>query len=178
MTAENRVLALELAIDTIIADGAAIPADQAAEVTTTAQLYYRFLEGPVFLVLTTDSITYEQAEPEGPGQTTVRNGVMVQLTDIQQVQLQVAEQDTKSQPVTTDALAWSVDDANVIAITVSADTQSCLCVAGTVGTATVTVTDNSVSPALTGTESFTVVSSAATSLVINAGTPEDQPPPA
>jgi hypothetical protein len=38
------------------------------------------------------------------------------------------------------------------------------------------VTDNTVTPPLTGSGSVTVVSSAATSLVINEGAPEDQPP--
>ena len=101
----------------------------------------------------------------------------MQLTDLQQVTITVAEQDSKGQPV-SDTLTWSVDNPGVIAITPSADSQSCLCAAGTDGTATVTVTDSSVTPPLTGTEAFTVVSSGATSLVISEGTPEAQPPAA
>ena len=99
----------------------------------------------------------------------------MQLTDLQQVTLSVAEQDSKAQPV-SDTLAWSVDNPRVIALVPSADTQSCLCVAGVDGTAVVTVTDNSVTPPLTASDTLTVVSSAATSLVISEGTPEDQPP--
>jgi hypothetical protein len=38
------------------------------------------------------------------------------------------------------------------------------------------VTDNSVTPPLTGSDTITVVSSAATSLVIGEGTPEAIPP--
>ena len=101
----------------------------------------------------------------------------MQLNDLQQVTLSVAEQDSKGQPV-TDSLTWSVDQPGVISLVPSAATQSCLCVAGTDGTAVVTVTDNSVTPPLTGTDTITVVSSAATSLVLNEGTPEDQPPSA
>lgn len=103
--------------------------------------------------------------------------MQVQLNDLQQVTLSVAEQDSKGQPV-ADALAWSVDNGSVISLVPSADTQSCLCVAGTDGTAVVTVTDNSVTPPLTASDTITVVSSAATSLVISEGTAEDQPPAA
>jgi hypothetical protein len=101
----------------------------------------------------------------------------VQLTDIQQVTVSVSEQDSKGQPV-SDQLVWSVDNTAVISLVPSADSQSCLCVAGTDGTATVTVTDNSVTPPLTASDVITVVSSAATSLVISEGTAEDQPPAA
>jgi len=140
-----------------------------------AGVFYRWLEGPAVMVLTADSLTYQQAAPEGPGTPTVKTGGKMQLTDLQQVTVSVSEQDSKGQPV-SDQLAWSVDNPGVISLVPSADTQSCLCVAGTDGTATVTVTDNSVTPPLTATDVITVVSSAATSLVISEGTPEDQPP--
>ena len=177
MTAENRVLALQLAIQTLGDDGGvSFPAAQrGADVTTVATIYYRWLEGPAFLFLTTDPTTFDQAAPEGPGTPTVKKGTAVQLTDLQQVTLSVAEVDAKGQPV-SDALVWSVDNPDVVAISPSADTQSCLCVAGVDGTATVTVADNSVNPPLTGSDVITVVSSAATALVINEGAPEDQPP--
>ena len=176
MTAENRVLALQLAMQTVLPDGDVTPpAMKGADVTTVATIYYQWLEGPAFLLLTVDPTTFDQAAPEGPGSPTIRKGMIVQLNDLQQVTLSVAEVDSKSQPV-SDQLAWSVDNSSVIAITPSADTQSCLCVAGVDGTATVTVTDNSVTPPLTASDTITVVSSAATSLVINEGTPEDQPP--
>jgi len=174
VTAEDRVLALQLAIQTVAPDGG-LPAAQAADVTTVAGIYYRWLEGPAVLFVTVDPTTFTQAAPEGPGTPTNRKGTAVQLTDLQQVTLSVAEQDSKGQPV-ADTLTWAVDNSAVISLVPSADTQSCLCVAGTDGTATVTVTDNTVTPPLAGSEVFTVVSSAATSLVISAGTPEDQPP--
>ena len=177
MTADNRVLALELAIATVVPEGGGFPASQGSDVTAVATLYYQWLEGPAVLFLTIDPTTFDQAAPEGPGTPTVRKGSTVQLTDLQQVTLSVAEQDSKGQPV-SDSLVWSVDQPAVISLVPSADTQSCLCVAGVDGTAVVTVTDNSVTPPLTASDTLTVVSSAATSLVINEGTPEDQPPPA
>ena len=174
MTAENRVLALQWARADVVPQGG-LPPERAVDVTTVADIYYRWLEGPAVLFMTVDPTTFDQAAPEGPGTPTVRKGTTVQLTDLQQVTLSVAEVDSKGQPV-ADSLAWSVDQPTVISLTPSADTQSCLCVAGVDGTATVTVTDNSVTPPLTATDSLTVVSSAATSLVISEGTPEDQPP--
>lgn len=179
MTADNRVTALRFAIDAMAIDGN-LKADAAGDVTAMASVFYRWLEGPAVMVLFTDSTVYQQASPEGPGTPTVKKGTTVQLTDTQQVTLSVAEQDSKGQPVTGDSLAWSVDNPAVIALTPSADTYSCLLVAGTDGTATVTVADNSVNPPLTATDVITVVSSAATGLVVSEGTAEDQPaaPPA
>jgi len=177
VTADNRVLALQLAIQVVVPDGTPLPADKGSDVTTVATIFYQWLEGPAFLLLTVDPTTFDQAAPEGPGSPTIRKGNIVQLNDLQQVTLSVAEVDSKGQPV-SDTLAWSVDNSAVIAVTPSADTQSCLCVAGTDGTAVVTVTDNSVTPPLTATDTITVVSSAATSLVISEGTPEAQPPAA
>jgi hypothetical protein len=178
MSAEDRLLALQLAISTVVPSGGSFPADRAGEVTAVAEVYYRWLDGPVSLALTHDPVTYNQADPDGPGTPTVMKGNAVQLTDTQQVTLSVAETDPKGQPVTGDNLAWTVDNPDVIAITPSADGYSCLCVAGTVGTATVTVTDSTANPPLTGTDALTVVSSAATSLTIGEGTAEEQPPPA
>lgn len=177
MTAENRVLALELAIEVVVPGGGGFPATQGSDITTVATLFYQWLEGPAVLFLTVDPATFDQAAPEGPGMPTVRKGNIVQLNDLQQVTLSVAEADSKGQPV-ADSLTWAVDQPGVISLVPSADTQSCLCVAGTDGTAVVTVTDNSVTPPLTASDTITVVSSAATSLVISEGTPEDQPPPA
>lgn len=177
MTADNRVLALQLAIGAMAVDGN-LTAASAGDVTATADVFYRWLEGPAVLVLVAGSLTYQQASPEGPGTQTVKKGNTVQLTDLQQVTLTVAEQDSKGQPVTGDSLTWTVDNTAAVTLTPSADTYSCLVVAMADGTATVTVSDNSVTPALTATDVITVVSSAATGLVISEGTPEDQPPAA
>lgn len=177
MTAENRLTALQLAISVIRVDGN-LNAANASEVTGIAGVFYDWLEGPVVMVLTADTSTYQQGAPDGPGTPTVQKGTNVQLTDTQQVTLSVAEVDSKGQPVNNDALTWSVDQPGVVALTPSADSYSCLAVAGTDGTATVTVTDNTVNPPLTATDVITVVSSAATSLVISEGTAEDQPAPA
>lgn len=177
VTADNRVLALQLAIGAMGVDGN-LTASSAAGVTATANVFYGWLEGPAVMVLAADSLTYQQASPEGPGAQTVKRGNQVQLTDTQQVTLSVAEVDSKDQPVTGDNLAWTVDNTAAVTLTPSADGYSCLVVAQADGTATVTVADNSVTPALTATDVITVVSSAATGLVVSEGTAEDQPPAA
>lgn len=183
MTAENRVLALQLAMETVAPDGG-LPAGQAGDVTTVAGVFYRWLEGPAVLFVTVDPTTFDQAAPEGPGTPTIRKGTTVQLIDRQQVTLTVGEQDSKQQPVTGDNLAWTVDNPNVLTITPSPDGYSLLVAStaglglpgGTIGDAAVSLADNTVTPPLAGSFQFTVVSDAAASLVITAGTPEDIPP--
>ncbi len=171
LTVENRVLALQLAVQFEKSHTTAQPSD----VTSAATMFYRWLEGPAILILTHDSLTFSQAAPDGPGTPTVMKGNTVQLTDLQQVTLTVAEQDSKGQPVTGDTLTWTVDNAAVATITPAANGLSCLVVAVADGVATVTVTDATVTPPLTATDAITVVSSAATGLVITEGTPENQP---
>jgi hypothetical protein len=174
VAADNRVLALQLAVEAAAAPGG--PRAQAADITAAATVFYWWLEGPVLLTLTPGSVTYQQAVPDAPGTPTVMKGNIVQLTDLQQVVLTVAEQDSKGQPVTGDALAWTVDNPAVAAITPAAGGLSCLVAAKTDGIATITVTDPAAAPPLTATDVITVVSSAATGLVISEGTPTAQAP--
>jgi len=180
MSDADRLAALQSAVGYYAASGIAMDPGSALhhapDVVRIADIFYQFLTGPAVLSLTPAALTYEQGSQAGPGTPTLLKGPhLVQLTDTQQVLLSVAEADSKGSPV-SDQLSWAVDNPGVIAIAPSADTQSCECVAGVPGTATVTVTDNSVTPPLTGSEAFTVVAGAATSLVITAGTPQDQPP--
>ena len=95
----------------------------------------------------------------------------MQLTDTQQVTLTVEPEDSKGF-ATSDTLSWSSSDTTVVSLQPSADTLSCLCVAGNPGTGiVVTVTDGT----LSASDNFDVVASAAASLVITEGTPEPQP---
>ena len=175
MTAENRVLALDWARKDVVPQGG-LPPDRAVDVTTVAGIYYRFLEGPVFLILTISELTFPQDAPDGPGVPTVMKGnAMAQITDLQQYTASVGEADSKQQPVTGDNLTWSVDQPAIATVTPSADGYSAVIAGVSDGTATYTVTDNTVTPPLTGSGTVTVVSSAATSLVITEGAPEDQP---
>ena len=94
MSAENRVLALQLAIETVVPEGGGFPAGQGNDVTTVADLYYRWLEGPVVLLLTISALTFDQDAPDGPGVPTVMKGnAMAQITDLQQYTASVGEVD-------------------------------------------------------------------------------------
>ena len=177
MTAENRVLALQLAIQTVVPEGGGFPASQGADVTAVADIYYRWLEGPAFLILTISELTFPQDAPDGPGVPTVmKRNAMAQINDLQQFTASVGEVDSKSQPVTGDSLSWTIDNSAVATVTPSADGYSAVIAGQSDGTATYTVTDSTVTPPLTGSGTVTVVSSAATSLVVSEGAPEDQPP--
>lgn len=179
MTAENRVLALQLAIQTVVPSGGGFPAFQVSDVTYAADVYYRWLEGPAFLLMTISELTFNQDAPDGPGVPTIVKGpAMAQITDLQQYTASVGEVDSRNQPVTGDNLSWAIADPTVASITPSADGYSAVIAGLADGTTTYTVTDNTVTPPLTGSGTVTVVSSAATSLVISEGAPEDQPPAA
>jgi hypothetical protein len=177
VTAENRVLALQLAIQTVVPEGGGFPAFQTSDVTYAADIYYRWLEGPAFLLMTISDLTFPQDAPDGPGVPTVMKGpAMAQITDLQEYTVSVAEVDSKNQPVTGDNLSWAIDNGAVASVTPSADGYSAVIAGIADGTATYTVTDNTVTPPLTGSGTVTVVSSAATSLVVTEGAPVDQPP--
>lgn len=105
--------------------------------------------------------------------TTPAPPAALQLTDNQQVTLSVEAEDSKGNEV-ADTFTWTVDNGDVIVLTVSDDTMSALCVAGAVGAANVTVTDSSATP-LSATQSFTVTAGEASQLVITPGAIEAQP---
>lgn len=176
MTADNRVLALHLALEPVTPQPGGLTLEQATTVAAVANLFYRLLEGPAVLLLTISTLTFNQDAPDGPGVPTIVKGpLMAQITDLQQFTASVAEADSKNQPVTGDNLAWTIDNPAVASITPSADGYSAVIAGLSDGTATYTVTDSTVTPPLTGSGTVTVVSSAATSLVVAEGTPEDQP---
>jgi hypothetical protein len=164
---EERTAALDAAVDLF--------AHQMGPASTDLILIYAntflgWLSG-ARLALSADPLTYTQGNP-AISQATRFIGGNVQLTDTQQVTLSVEPEDSKGQP-TSDTLTWSSSDGTVIALQPSADTLSCLCVAGVPGAGiVVTVTDG----VLSASDNFDVVAGAAASLVITEGTPEDQPP--
>ena len=95
----------------------------------------------------------------------------MQLTDTQQVSLDVDPQDSKGFDV-ADTLTWTSSDDTVISLQPSADGKSCLCVAGVPGAGVVvTVTDGT----LSATDNFDVVPGNVATLNISEGTPVEQP---
>jgi len=155
------------------------PLQHATTVTQIADIFYRWLTTPIRLKTEIAPFTYPQNAPRaGHGTPTIYNEGsihMATLTDTQQVLLSVAETDAKGEPVTADTLTWTSDNPAAGVLNVSTDTYSAEFVAGAPGVANITVADTA-NPALTGALVLTVVSGAATSLVVTEGTPEDQPP--
>ena len=134
---------------------------------SAAQKFFQWLVKPHPV-----SMTITVGPPVEQGSTSPSmegSAVAVTLTDTQQVNLTLAEADSKGQPVTGDAVVWSVDNTSVLTLTPNGYT--CLVEAAAVGTATVTVTDG----ALTATEAFTVTAGAASALTLTADTPVEQP---
>ncbi len=141
-----------------------------SQVLGYANQFLAFLSG-ARLAVTADPMTYAQGSPS-LSQATRYAGGIVQLTDTQQVSLSVEAEDSKGQP-TSDTLTWTSADETVVSLQPSADTMSCLVVAGVPGTGVVvTVTDGTIS----ASESFDVVPGGVATLQITEGTPEDQPP--
>jgi hypothetical protein len=139
-------------------------------VTGYATTFLGWLSG-ARLVITADPVTYTQGNPAISQATSFRGG-RVQLTDTQQVTLTVEARDSKGFD-TSDTLTWTSSDDTVVSLQPSADTLSCLCVAGNPGLGCViTVTDGTIS----GTDSIDVTPGGVASLVISEGTPEEQPP--
>ena len=99
---------------------------------------------------------------------------MLQLTDSQEVAIQIAAVDKKGQPavLADGSVVFTSSDANVAAVTANpTDQTKATVVAGLPGTCQIQVTDG----ALSGTLDITVVGGAAASLTIVAGTPTEQP---
>jgi hypothetical protein len=132
------------------------------------------LEPPAHLVLTPSPLTFTQGAP-GPGVPTRHHhqgvNMAVTLTDNQQVTYTVEAEDSKGFEV-SDTLAWSEDSAGaVITLTVAADGLSALAAAVAPGSATVTVTDGT----LSGSDLVTVTTGEVAQIILTPGAPEDEP---
>lgn len=95
----------------------------------------------------------------------------VTMTDAQQVTYTCEPEDSKGFQV-SDTLTWSSDDAGaVLTVTPSADGLSCVFAAVAPGTATISVTDGT----LSGSDLITVTPGGVATLVITPGTPVAEP---
>lgn len=151
--------------------------DTAKKILADAAEFATWLESrPHHLTLTAGSETYQQPDYPGPAVPTKTgdNGMSVTLTDTQQVSYSVAAEDSKGFAV-TDALTWSSDDNGaVVTLTPSADTLSCVVAAVAPGTATLSVTDGT----LSASDSIDVTPGGVASLVLTAGAITDEAAPA
>jgi len=155
--------------------------EAAGVVLATANVFAQWLGNPVVsLSIRPDPWTYNQW-PHSQGAylakyslTKLTGGVM-QLADNQQVSMTVEATDAKGFAASEAGdvvVTWDSSDGTVVSLQPAADGLSCLAVAGSPGAALVTVSDGTNS----GSLAVDVTSGPAASLVVNAGTPEDQPP--
>jgi hypothetical protein len=145
-------------------------AGAARRVLSTATIFLTWLEKPSFIKIVVGAII-DQKSKKPTGTIYGGQGVM-QLHDNEQVDLTVTETDAKGVSL-QDTLTWTSDDTagTIVTLKVSTDTQTCTVVAGTPGSAVVTVTDGTLSATL----AVDVIPGAATAITITPGTPVVQP---
>jgi hypothetical protein len=173
---EAREYALDQAIRTyelLLTDGAfkkpkSLPA-VFERVYELAESYYSWINGPATLTIVVGEVTNHDT---GDVVLVTYQGDVMQLVDNQQVALTVVETDSKGVAL-QDTLTWTIDNETVATLDISTDTQTCTVVAGITGSATVTVTDGTLSATL----AVDVIPGTATAISITPGTPVDQPTP-
>lgn len=113
------------------------------------------------------SITIKAGDPTVQGKA-----APMQLHDNEQVVLTVSETDAKGVAISTDTLSWTSSDETIATVTVDpTTTYSATIVAGTVGSATITVSDGT----LSATEAIDVIAGPVAAISIGEGTPVPQP---
>ncbi|HEX3962159.1 MAG TPA: hypothetical protein VHZ03_36945 [Trebonia sp.] len=166
MIDDYRFEALQLAVELHTGRDTAFPAE---DVLDAADRFTRWLHArPARLILAVAPTTFEQGDP-ARHHPTKRTGdpMSVTMTDDQEVSYSVQAEDDKGAPV-SDTLTWSADDNGaVVTVTPAADGMSCVYAAVAPGTATVSVTDGT----LSASDLITVTAGAAASLVLTPGTP-------
>lgn len=149
------------------------PRSAAGVLAIADELTAWLLRRPARLALSAAPLTFQQGVP-GPGTPTKHHhsggSMSVSMTDAQQVTYTVEAEDSKGFEV-ADSLTWSEDSAGaVVAMTVSEDGMSATFAAVAPGTATVSVTDGT----LSASDSIDVTAGGAASLVLTPGTVTDE----
>ncbi len=108
--------------------------------------------------------------------------VAFELGDNQEVDLAVQETDTAGNAVAAEGVTFASSDESVVAVTDNGDGTALASATGTLGSATVTVTD--ADDNLSGTLDISVVTEAASAILVQPGTPREkagaepvEPPP-
>jgi hypothetical protein len=137
----------------------------------------------LFLVPHLSIITEQKIKPfpnSRSGNFKGRKLMSFSMTDSQQVTLTITATDKKGNPATIPAgsITWAVDNPALLTITPAADSLSAVAASvGPLGTATISVkvADGSGSTVASGSVDCTVVGGGATNIVVNPGTPSEQP---
>lgn len=136
------------------------------EIRATAETFAAWIYGTTTLRLSAGPIT-KQATGE-PAGTPNPQGDAVQIHDDEQFTLTVDTKDAKGFE-TADDISWLVDDGTTVSLSVSEDGRTCTVVAGSPGSAVITVTDNSTTPALVATEAVDVVPGGTATITLTEG---------
>lgn len=143
-------------------------------IVRVAYAYDAFLQGSVSMSVTVGD-AYDQ--PTANATTNpVSGGTAMQLKDNQQVDITVATADAKGYQ-TADLIDYSGFDATIVTVIGADDDDShtATVVAGAVGTTTITITDNAVTPALSTDFLVEVIAGDTTAVNVTSGDPVDQP---
>lgn len=139
-----------------------------------AKEVFTFLGGPIVVTLIIGPVLDQTTgRPTG----NVPKGSPMQIRDTEKVDFIVAEADVKGADVpddptsTLDDLTWTIDNDAVASLEVSSDTRTCTAIAGTPGSAVITVSTGN---GLSATVALDVVPSDAVTLTVTAGAPQPQ----
>ncbi len=143
------------------------PKGRAERVRDDAVIFDAWLRGTTSLRLIEGPVV-DQATGEPTGTTHIPGEIM-QLHDNEKFTVTVDTKDAKGFE-TPDTIAWTSDDNGaVVTLTPAADGKSCEVGAVAPGAATITVTDTSVTPALTATEAVDVVPAGTATITLTEG---------
>ena len=136
-----------------------------AEIRDTAETLFAWLNGTTRIRLQRGPVTKQTGIP---ADSTLTEENTVQIHDDEQFTLSVHTQDAKGFD-TTDAIDWAVDDPSVVTLNVSDDGRSVTVVAGSPGSAVITVTDTATDPELSATEAVDVVPGGTATITLTEG---------
>jgi hypothetical protein len=139
-------------------------------VRATAETFTAWLLGTTRIRLTRSPIT-SQTTGQPAGQAP--EGATVQIHDDETFTLTVNTRDARGFE-TADTIDWAVDNGDVLSLQISDDSRSCRVVAGTPGSAVVTVTDTAIDPQLSATEAVDVVPGGTATITLTEGPVEKQ----
>ncbi|MCW2915515.1 MAG: hypothetical protein JWN52_3583 [Actinomycetia bacterium] len=137
------------------------------EIRSTAEIFAVWINGTTSLRLSAGPVS-KQTTGRRVSKPNLLGAAIMQIHDDEKFTLTVDTRDAKGFE-TADEISWLVDDGTVVSLSVSPDGRSCDVVAGSPGSAVITVTDTSTTPALVATEAVDVVPGGTATIAIAEG---------
>lgn len=141
--------------------------DAEFDIRSTAETFYAWLNGTTRIRLEHSQVV-NQSLADVFINPTFTEEYTVQIHDDEQFTLTVHTVDAKGFE-TSDTIDWTVDNTDVVTLTVSDDGRSCTVVAGAPGSAVITVTDTATDPQLSATEAVDVVPGGTATITLTEG---------